>query len=412
MHGINKGLSFHLLLSGHFEHPWLAVQLLGFGTASPSKGVTHRGQFTHHGLVGMCAWCREDRQMSREHVFPDWLNGVFGTADDAPYDVSWTQGFTGQPDTRRTYGSRVIDQTVKTVCVDCNTGWMSRLEDQARPALTALIRDESRTLTAQDQVTLAAWAAMKAIVAEDLGGRPVATDVQRDAIRLGSGPPRGEPGSRRPIHRDARTPAVRAHPRAGAARSPARGRHGRCLRHRHGGGRPIRLPRPRRRLEQRYHDRTTPTYLDHILATRARGGHVAARCLAQRTRCARAARRDHAGFRGRPGLPGVRLAVQHAGHLSCTTTTSSPKPPGAGTYSGTTTTTALTPDDGTGINSGGSTGSSCGGGTAYVLQTPAADGTSTERGLDLSVVQPGGVKQLSHLELPGDVQRRLCGIVI
>jgi hypothetical protein len=134
--------------------------------------------------------CDREGNLSREHVFPNWLNTVFGKTKE-PYQVAWRADRADGTRQHRTHQTGRIDQTVFTVCRVCNNGWMARLEGEAKPLLVPLITDEAglRRLTPQDQLTVAAWASLKVAVAEDLGGDRVITQAQRQALRLTQSPP-------------------------------------------------------------------------------------------------------------------------------------------------------------------------------------------------------------------------------
>jgi hypothetical protein len=79
------------------------------------------------------------------------------------------------------------DATVKCVCDDCNSGWMSRLETSARNIIGALSQDISIWLDATKQETIARWTLKTAMVFESLTpaerircyGKP-----ERQALRL------------------------------------------------------------------------------------------------------------------------------------------------------------------------------------------------------------------------------------
>ena len=55
---------------------------------------------------------------------------------------------------------------LRVVCRECNSGWMSTLENAAKPMLTKILEDSSFTLSQFDQACLARWLAMKTIVGE------------------------------------------------------------------------------------------------------------------------------------------------------------------------------------------------------------------------------------------------------
>jgi hypothetical protein len=72
---------------------------------------------------------------------------------------------------------------IRSVCRICNSGWMNRLEQKARPILTPLILGEPMTLTPAMRQTLAEWATMKFIVLEHAERGEFVTP-ERDRIAL------------------------------------------------------------------------------------------------------------------------------------------------------------------------------------------------------------------------------------
>ncbi|MFE5586274.1 hypothetical protein [Kitasatospora sp. NPDC056531] len=108
-----------------------------------------------------CFFCAvEGRTLTEEHVFPNWLrkrgiNGV-GTREFVSPDGS-TRLQTGGP----------FNKTAKIVCGICNNGWMSALENEAKPLLETLFSatDASQvTLDDSAQLCLAKWAFKTAAV--------------------------------------------------------------------------------------------------------------------------------------------------------------------------------------------------------------------------------------------------------
>lgn len=59
-------------------------------------------------------------------------------------------------------GSRKI----RNVCTKCNSGWMSRLESAAKPALTDLILGNKTILDATNQKVISSWTVMTSIISE------------------------------------------------------------------------------------------------------------------------------------------------------------------------------------------------------------------------------------------------------
>src|SRR5690554_6219251 len=103
-----------------------------------------------------CLFCGSTGPMSREHVMPRWMAKLFPDLAEVDYIRAFQAS--GGDEAEHTRPGRPFDQTVKDFCVDCNTGWMARLEVAAAPILTPLVMDEPRSLSALDQETLAIWA--------------------------------------------------------------------------------------------------------------------------------------------------------------------------------------------------------------------------------------------------------------
>lgn len=53
---------------------------------------------------------------------------------------------------------------IKNVCAQCNNGWMSAVEEAARPALTPLVKGEPHVFTVEAQRLVAIWATLKVMV--------------------------------------------------------------------------------------------------------------------------------------------------------------------------------------------------------------------------------------------------------
>lgn len=69
---------------------------------------------------------------------------------DSTYETSWRQG-------------AMLRRTVRSICVECNGGWMSRLEEDAKPVLTALLFGAG-ALDMTSMSVLARWAVKTSMV--------------------------------------------------------------------------------------------------------------------------------------------------------------------------------------------------------------------------------------------------------
>jgi hypothetical protein len=59
-----------------------------------------------------------------------------------------------------------LHRKLRVVCGECNNGWMSRLQNRAKPILLPLILGEKAQLRRTAQTLIASWATMTAMVAE------------------------------------------------------------------------------------------------------------------------------------------------------------------------------------------------------------------------------------------------------
>ena len=105
-----------------------------------------------------CAICqREDRPLTREHVFARWLTQRVGSA-----------------------GPR---RALATVCADCNAGWMSTLEQAFQRA--AFARPRSGPIPEPDRTTIARWSVKTALLLADANGVTLVEPARRDSLMRG-----------------------------------------------------------------------------------------------------------------------------------------------------------------------------------------------------------------------------------
>ena len=142
-----------------------------------------------------CIFCGQTGvriKITREHTFPNWINKVLTRAvvgPDITYERSIQQG--PQAGTVNTWkANEVADNTIRTACEPCNTGWMRRWEDAVAPIITPMIKGEPAQLTVDQQLVVATWAAMKAAVFEYVWSEDtILTEADRDVIRTQGRPP-------------------------------------------------------------------------------------------------------------------------------------------------------------------------------------------------------------------------------
>jgi hypothetical protein len=95
-------------------------------------------------------------------VFPDWILRHFQIGDHVIAPQVWNSGEATSP-VRRDPLDRF---TLGEICVECNTGWMSRLEEKLKPPLLALSNGERHLtdLTHGEQSIVSRWAVKTGLV--------------------------------------------------------------------------------------------------------------------------------------------------------------------------------------------------------------------------------------------------------
>jgi hypothetical protein len=124
----------------------------------PPPTLKPRGRRT----AASCIFCGASPPLTAEHVWSKWLAaevpdlGHFGTE---------VTGVVGIPTTWRRRRRKASSVRPKIVCATCNNGWMSALQEGAKPYIAPLIRGESCSLASDQQELVASWLTMTAMTA-------------------------------------------------------------------------------------------------------------------------------------------------------------------------------------------------------------------------------------------------------
>jgi hypothetical protein len=108
----------------------------------------------------ICLFCGRGGKMSKEHLWPKWAQAAIvpdqrgKTIRNALHD-----GPPGEP--FKAWEAPVFEATLKEVCVECNGGWMSKIEASAKPFALPLMLGRSIALAPEAQRELALWAYLK-----------------------------------------------------------------------------------------------------------------------------------------------------------------------------------------------------------------------------------------------------------
>lgn len=114
-------------------------------------------------MAKACIFCGNDSSpLSAEHVFPDWMTGFYSDLVGGP--LRGTIEFANPSGESKSFRGIPFQQKVKTVCKNCNTGWMSRLENNMQPYLSKMLVGQTTRLRSNTQRNLAFWCAKTALV--------------------------------------------------------------------------------------------------------------------------------------------------------------------------------------------------------------------------------------------------------
>lgn len=106
----------------------------------------------------ICIFCGSNKELTREHVFPDWLSSLFNKKIKGVNEVRGDNLY-------RKWQSSLFQDKIKTICKACNNGWMSDVESDAKSILTKLaFTYDVHSLTYEDQRKLALWAQKTTLV--------------------------------------------------------------------------------------------------------------------------------------------------------------------------------------------------------------------------------------------------------
>jgi hypothetical protein len=155
-------------------------------------------------LPKTCVFCGERGRQTREDFWPEWFRAIVPRPPDyrtkrAGHTVTRLGYVAGTNTIEIRHGHGVLhrngdmaDQTLRVVCDRCNNGWMSRLQERAKPHLEPLIRGMWVPHGASAQSVIAQWATMFTMVIE-FADEPTAayTFAERKAFHEANGIPDG-----------------------------------------------------------------------------------------------------------------------------------------------------------------------------------------------------------------------------
>jgi hypothetical protein len=117
-----------------------------------------------------CIFCRREAPLSKQHVWPDWLRGIFPSQ---PVDAIHSQMRTHLVDgalefspSGKIRNGDMLTTKYRKVCRECNNGWISVVEEAAKPIAQKLILGKEFTIENDELLTFSIWISIVTVMAE------------------------------------------------------------------------------------------------------------------------------------------------------------------------------------------------------------------------------------------------------
>jgi hypothetical protein len=117
-----------------------------------------------------CAFCGLPKKMTSEHVWGEWTKGYIDRTANKHNHANVFVPRPGEPEPAemRIRAGDHLDAQVNVVCSDCNSGPLSRIQNNAKPFLIPLFEGATAVLDQAAQQTVATWVAMATMTGEHL----------------------------------------------------------------------------------------------------------------------------------------------------------------------------------------------------------------------------------------------------
>lgn len=123
-----------------------------------------------------CIFCGHSGKLSKEHAWPNWLLELLKQNKTEAITITGSRndGWSG-----KIYGVNAAILIKKFCRQKCNAGWMKKLEDEAQPILTKMIRGENTALSSLEQLTVSSWLTKTSMVFDSIGPWPFFNGLDR-----------------------------------------------------------------------------------------------------------------------------------------------------------------------------------------------------------------------------------------
>ncbi len=117
--------------------------------------------------MATCIFCKAEAKLTKEHIWPDWLKNYIPKDMPDYLSAKTIESYEVPPEQSvKRIGGDPHSRRVKCVCAGCNNGWMSELQQAAKPIVVPIIEGMTVTLNKKEQKILAAWSAMSVMCSE------------------------------------------------------------------------------------------------------------------------------------------------------------------------------------------------------------------------------------------------------
>lgn len=118
----------------------------------------------------VCIFCRAAGKLTDEHIWGQWIKQYVPATTNKHHFVDVRVPVPGQhlASTPRIRAGDPLNAKVAVVCANCNSGWMSRMQEAAKPHLIPLFDGRWPELSTPNQITIAKWVAMATMTAEHI----------------------------------------------------------------------------------------------------------------------------------------------------------------------------------------------------------------------------------------------------
>lgn len=126
-----------------------------------------------------CVFCGQPNKLTREHIIPQWLQDHLVVAQQTVWRSC------GSHSRQHSFSGLVS----RRVCIDCNTGWMSKLEAIAKPVLLSLLEEKTeRAIPPDECAVLARWVLKTVFVLDTTALNRVVPDQHYRLLYEGKAP--------------------------------------------------------------------------------------------------------------------------------------------------------------------------------------------------------------------------------